>query len=333
MVRETTIGTSRPRSQASRVLAFVAKRLLTAIMVLLVVTVLVFAFIHAAPGGPEQAIAGPDADPAQLAAIRATYGLDDPLPQQYLRFLGSLAHFDLGTSYSLHESVISAIWRAATVVTIPLLLISWFLSTTIGSLLGYFAARSRGGVLDRTIVGFAILGASSPIFATGMLISYIFGVKLGWFPFIGVGGDESLRQLVLPGAAATVLLLASSTKLARVRFAQILDEDQVTFARARGLSPQYIAGKAILKNSAVHLVTWSGSLFVALLGGLVVVEQVFSLSGVGTLLINAISARDIPLIQGITLAIAIGVVLVNLAVDLICLAIDPRVRLGLEVEA
>jgi ABC-type dipeptide/oligopeptide/nickel transport system permease component len=330
-----TVPRARARGTGRRVLGLLLRRLLGAALVLLVVTIVIFGFVHAAPGSPEQAIGGREASPDQLAAIRATYHLDDPLPLQYINYLRSLVSLDLGQSYSLREPVMTVVTRAALNVTIPLLLISWVLATVIGAVLGYQSARSRGGALDRTIVAFTVLGASSPAFVTGMLLTYVFGIQLHWLPVLG-GGDgglDTIVHLILPALTITIVLLASTTKLTRVRMAQILDEDQLTFARARGLSPIYLIGHVFIKNSAVHLITFSGSLLVTLIGGLVLVEQLFGLSGIGSLLITAINNRDIPLVQGVTLLIAIAVVLVNLVVDALCYAVDPRIRQGMSVSS
>ncbi|MEO3863307.1 ABC transporter permease [Acrocarpospora sp. B8E8] len=312
----------------------IVRRLLSASVVLLIVTVVVFAFIHAAPGGPEQAIAGREATPEQLEAIREANHLNDPLWQQYARYAVSLAHLDLGTSYTRNEPVVTSIATAAG-VTLPLLLATWVLSTILGSMLGLFTARRQGSRADRAVVGFTVVGASSPVFATGILVSYIFGVRLGWLPTLGVGdgGLDTVRHLVLPVLTTTVVLLASTTRFARVRFGQVLDEDQVTFARARGLSSQYIVRTIVLKNSAVQMITLAGAVLVAMTGGLVVVEQVYGLPGIGTLLITGITMRDIPIVQGVTLVVAVLVVLINLVVDVLCFVVDPRLRKGLETEA
>ena len=321
------------RGAVPKVLLLLVRRLVGALLVLLIVTIVIFGFVHAAPGSPEQAIGGREASLDQLAAIRVAYHLDDPLPLQYVNYLRSLVVLDLGQSYSLREPVVTVVTRAALNVTIPLLLISWVLATVIGTILGYQAARSRGGVLDRIIVGFTVFGASSPAFVTGMLLTYVFGIQLHWLPVLGggAGGLDSIVHLILPSLTITIVLLASTTKLTRVRIAQILDEDQLTFARARGLSRRYLISNVFIKNSAVHLITFSGSLLVTLIGGLVLVEQLFGLSGIGSLLITAINNRDIPLVQGVTLLIAIAVVLVNLVVDALCFAVDPRIRKGMSV--
>lgn len=305
-----------------------------AVLVLFLVSIVVFLFIHAAPGGPENALLGRDASEAQREAVRERYHLNDPLLTQYGSYLRSLLRFDLGDSFILREPVTTLVWRAALNVTIPLMCITLLFATTIGVALGYVAARVRGSMLDRVIVGFTVLGGSTPVFVTGMLVAYVFGIRLGWFPFLGSGngGLDTLWHLVLPAVTTTAVLLAQTMKLSRVRFAEILDEDYVTFAQARGLSQRYIVGRVLMRNAAVHIVTWLGSLVVTLVGGLVIVELVFSLDGIGTQLIESINSRDIPVVQGITLMIAVLAVTVNLMVDLACMLIDPRIRRGLEVE-
>lgn len=327
-----TRETAGSRFVLSPLTLMVLKRLVAAVVVLLVVTILIFGFIHAAPGGPEQAIGGREATPEVLAAIREANHLNDPLWQQYWTFLTDVLRGDLGTSYSRREPVSTSIATAAG-VTIPLLLSSWVLSTVIGGALGLWSARRQGSRGDRAVIGFTVLGASSPVFATGVLLSYVFGVELGWLPTLGSGdgGMDTVTHLILPVLTTTIVLLASTTRFARVRFGQVLEEDQVTFARARGLSSRYIVRTMVLKNSGVQMITLAGSVLVAMTGGLVVVEQVFGLQGIGTLLITAITMRDIPLVQGVTLVIALMVVVINLVVDVLCFVIDPRLRKGLEV--
>jgi peptide/nickel transport system permease protein len=316
------------------VLRLIARRVIAAVFVLLLVSILVFLLIHIAPGGPENALLGRDATEAQREAVRERYHLNDPLLSQYGSYVRSLLRFDLGDSYILREPVTTVVWRAAWKVTVPLLCMTMVLATTVGVALGYVAAQLRGSVIDRAIIGFTVLGASTPVFATGMFVAYVFGVRLGWFPFFGSGdgGLDTLWHLVLPALATTAFLLASTTKLSRSRFAEILDEDYVTFAKARGLSARYVVGRVLMRNAAVQIVTWSGSLVVALVGGLVIVERVFGLDGVGTLLIESINTRDVPVVQGITLMIAVLAIVVNLVVDLLCMAIDPRIRRGVAVE-
>lgn len=308
-------------------LRLVGARVVPSVAVLLVVTFVVFAFIHAAPGGPEQALAGPFASAEQRARIRETYRMDDPLLQQYGRFLLGVVRLDFGTSISTREPVVQPLARAAE-VSIPLLVMAWLGSTVMGWALGLATARRPGGVLDRAVLAATIVGASSPVFAVGTGLAWVFGVQFGWLPTVGsgAGGLDSLRHLLLPAATLMILALASATKIARVRLGQLLVEDQVIFATARGLSQGQIVRGSVVRNAGVQLVTHSGALLVAMIGALIVVDAVFALDGVGSLLVGSISTRDIPLIQAITLFTAVFIVTVNLLVDLACLAIDPRLR-------
>lgn len=320
----------RRRIAAAPVARFIAWRLLSSVAVLFVVTFVVFAFMHAAPGGPEQSIGGRFASPEQLEAIRERYHLNDPLWSQYGQFVGSALHLDFGTSFSLRQSVTTAISGAAG-LSISLLVIAWFASTVIGVFLGVVTARRPGGLLDRAVLGLTVVGASSPVFVTGILLAFVFGVALDWLPTLGSGtpGLDRVTHLILPAATLTILALASTSKVARVRIGQVQEEDHVTFARARGLSSAHLLWNSVLRNAGVQIVTQASASMIALVGALIVVESVFSLDGLGTLLVSAISTRDIPMIQAITLLLATFIVLVNLVADLVCLAIDPRMRKGL----
>ncbi len=305
---------------------FVLARLLSSISVLLVVSVAVFLFVHAAPGGPEQSIGGQFASPDQLETIREEYRLDDPLVVQYGRFLGSVVTLDLGTSFSTREPVASSLGRAAA-VTVPLLLVAWLVAVLVGTLLGLVTAYRAGTRLDRgVLVGTTVL-ASSPVFVTGVVLAYVFGVQLGWLPTVG-GGDgglDTLRHLVLPATTLALLALASMSRIARVRIGQVLHEDQVTFARARGFSTPHVVMSSVLPNAGVQLITQAGAVLISMMGGVIVVEEVFNLNGIGTLLVDAIAARDIPVVQSVTLVLAVGIIVVNALADLACLAIDPRI--------
>jgi len=309
---------------------YVGVRVLASVGVLLAVSLVVFAFVHAAPGGPEQSIGGELATPEQREAIREEYGLNKPLPEQYLTFLSHAVRLDFGSSFAQRAPVTDVI-REAAGTTVPLLLITWVFSMVFGIVLGTIAAGRPGGRFDRFVLGATILGASAPVFATGTLLAYLFGVQLRWLPVQGAGegGLDTLEHLILPALTAATMLLAITTKFSRVRIGQILEEDQMTFARARGLRGGFVLKNVILKNAGVQLVTLSGGMLISLLSGLIIVERVFNLPGIGSLLIEGIEARDIPLVQGVTLFIALVVVTVNLGADLVCLALDPRLRRSL----
>jgi len=308
---------------------YIAARLAAAIGVVFAVSVVVFLFVHAAPGGPEYAIAGPMATPDQLAAIRVKHDLDAPLTQQYADYLGALLHGDLGDSFMRKTSVTTAL-RGAAGITVPLMLATWVLSLVFGVALGIVTASRPGGWLDRLVVSLTTVGASAPAFAVGTLLAWLFGIKLGWLPVLGSGnGANTLAHLILPAVTASVMLLAATTKFTRVRVGQILGEDQMTFARSRGLSRRWVLRNVVLRNAGVQLVTLSGSMLVSLIAGLIIVEQVFNLPGLGTLMVESIRDRDIAVVQGVALVAAMLVVGVNLVADLVCFAVDPRLRASL----
>jgi peptide/nickel transport system permease protein len=308
---------------------YVAGRLVAAAGVLLVVSVVVFSFVHASPGGPENSIAGPMATQDQLATIRAQYGLDRPLHEQYLQFLTNALGGDLGTSFTRRTTVVDALGDAAA-VTVPLMVITWVFTMVLGVSMGIVTAFRAGGRVDRFVLGATTVGASAPAFAVGTLLIWIFGIRLGWFPVLGVGdgGMDRVRHLVLPALTASVTLLAGTTRITRVRVGQILDEDQMTFVRARGLGLRWQLQHTIMRNAAVMVVTLGSSMVISLVAGLIVVEQVFNLPGLGTLLVGAIQERDIAVVQGVTLVCAIVVVLMTLLADVLCMVVDPRLRVG-----
>ncbi|MFC0531572.1 ABC transporter permease [Phytohabitans kaempferiae] len=327
-VSRTGRGSAGPNSVGSA-LRFLGGRLLGGVAVLLVVSFALFALIHAAPGGAEQALAGPYASAEQRQAIRETHRLDDPLLTQYGHYVRSLVTLDFGDSFLMREPVSDSLGRAAA-ITLPLLLSAWGLAMIGGIALGLLAATHRDGVVDRWVSSTVVIGASTPMFATAILLTWLFGVKLGWFPTVGSGegGIDTLRHLVLPTVAMAAVLLASATRVTRSAVMDVFDSDHVTFARSRGVSSRRILWNDVLRNAAVPIVTQAGGLLIALTGGLVVVESVFGFDGIGSLLTNAISARDIPVVQAVTLALAAAIVLINLAVDIAVFGLDPRVRRG-----
>ncbi|TWE28855.1 peptide/nickel transport system permease protein [Prauserella muralis] len=330
MTTTTVVPRRHPKGAGLAPLAgYLARRLLSAAVVVAIVSMLVFAFVHAAPGGPERSIGGRFATAEQLVAIREQYRLNDPLWTQYGQFVSSALGLDFGTSYSMREPVTDSISRAAS-TTVPLVLFGWLAALLIGTALGVVSARHAGGAFDRGVLGFTVVGASAPIFATAILLSYVFGVALGWLPTLGEGdgGMDRIRHLVLPGVTLAIAAMAAITKVTKVRVGQVLEADHITFATARGLPPRGVLVSEVLRNSGVQLVTQAGAVLVAMLSAVILVEEVFDLDGLGSLLIQAITARDIPLIQAITLFTCIFIVAVNLVVDLVCMAIDPRLRIG-----
>ena len=314
--------------QAAAVLRFILRRLAIAIPLLLIVSFGVFALVHLAPGDPVRALLGSRAsDPATLAAIRERYHLNDPFIVQYGKWLWQVLQGDLGRSIQGSQLVTSAI-RQRLGLTIFLGLMSSFLVLFFGILLGMLAGFRRGTRLDRGVVMFGVFGISSPAFVTGILLLYLFGVVIGWFPIFGAGRGflDRFWHLTLPAVALALSIMAIVVKITRAAVIQELDKDYVVFARARGLSPLRIVFGYVLRNALIPVVTAAGLIIVGLVANAIYVEVTFALPGLGSLTVEAVQRRDIPLIQGTTLVFAAFVILLNLLIDLAYILIDPRIR-------
>jgi peptide/nickel transport system permease protein len=314
--------------QAAAVLRFILRRLAIAIPLLLIVSFGVFALVHLAPGDPVRALLGSRAsDPATLAAIRERYHLNDPFIVQYCKWLWQVLQGDLGRSIQGSQLVTSAI-RQRLGLTIFLGLMSSFLVLFFGILLGMLAGFRRGTRLDRGVVMFGVFGISSPAFVTGILLLYLFGVVIGWFPIFGAGRGfiDRFWHLTLPAVALALSIMAIVVKITRAAVIQELDKDYVVFARARGLSAPRIVFGYVLRNALIPVVTAAGLIIVGLVANAIYVEVTFALPGLGSLTVEAVQRRDIPLIQGTTLVFAAFVILLNLLIDLAYILIDPRIR-------
>ncbi len=307
---------------------YILRRLLIAVPLLIVVTLFVFALIHVAPGSPERSLLGTrPATPETLAAIRAKWNLDQSFVMQYLLWLKGVATGDFGRSIASNQPVTDAIGQRLG-LTLYLGADAILLAIGLGIPLGMWAALRRGSATDRTVVGVSVLGVSAPAFATGLLLLYVFGVLLSWFPTFGAGEGffDRAYHLTLPAVALALSLLALIVKISRAAIIDELDRDYVAFARARGLPRRRVLGRYVLKNALVPIVTAAGIIVVALVGGAVLVEVTFGLKGLGTLLVDAVIDRDIPVIQGLVLLTAVFVIVVNLGLDVLYTVIDPRIR-------
>ncbi len=305
-------------------------RLAVAVPLLLLITIGVFALVHLAPGDPVRALLGTrPSDPATLAALREKYHLNDPFIVQYGKWLWQVLQGDLGRSINGNRLVLRAIEDRAG-VTVFLTLVSTAIVLIVGVALGMVAAFRRGGRLDRFLVMFGVFGISSPAFVTGVFLLYFFGVVLGWFPTFGAGRGFLDRSwhLALPSVALALSVMAIVVKITRASMIEELDRDYVAFARARGLSAARVTFAYVLRNALIPVVTAAGLIVVGLLAGAIYVEVTFALPGLGSLTVEAVQKRDIPLIQGTTLLFSCFVVLVNLAIDVIYTLIDPRIRFG-----
>jgi peptide/nickel transport system permease protein len=307
---------------------FVMRRLAALGAVLLLVSFIVFSLLYLAPGSPEQLLLGPrEATPTVIAEIRHMYHLDQPFLAQYWDWLSGAVQLHFGQSIVTQEPVMSAI-NGRLWLSVQLAIFAFVIALLFGVALGVLAATRRRSGLDRSIVGLSVIGVSAPAFATGVLLLYLFAVKLSWFPVFGDGSGfgDRLWHLALPAFALALTAMGLIVRLTRAGTITALEQDYVAFARARGISPRRILTAYVLRNSLVPIITGAGLILAYLLAGAVLVEVTFALPGIGSLLVDSITSKDIPVVQALAMLIALCVVVINLVVDLLYLAIDPRHR-------
>ncbi|MDI6894786.1 MAG: ABC transporter permease [Bacillota bacterium] len=309
--------------------AYALRKLMLAVPVLLGVSVLVFLIVHLTPGDPARLLAGPEAYEEDIQAIRVRLGLDQPLPVQYGRFLKGVVEGDLGTSFRSGRPVAEEIWTRFP-YTVELASVSLVLAIAAGVLVGVFSAARQNSAWDAGTMGAALMGISVPTFWLGLLLMLLFSYYLGWLPASGRGGPlwtpAGLESILMPAIALGSPSGAVIARLTRSSLLEVLSQDYVRTARAKGLPERVVLYRHALKNALIPVVTVAGLRLGALLGGAVITEQVFAWPGVGTLVVNAINARDYPVVQGTVLLMATVFVLLNLTVDLVYGLIDPRIR-------
>lgn len=309
---------------------YVARRLVSVAPVLLLVSLVAFGLIHIIPGDSAYVIAGPNATSDQIASIRATLGLDRPLYEQLVIWYSNALQGDLGRSFMLGRGVSQAIVERLP-VTISLTIFSLLLTVPIGVLAGLIAAYNHNGWLDTSVMGFALIGVSLPTFWLAIMAVLLFSVHLGWLPSGGyVPPSESIvgyiKSLTLPAISLAVFQIALLARMTRATTLEVLHQDYVRTARAKGVAEWRVVGRHALSNVMIPIVTVIGVIINVALSGTVVIEQVFSLPGLGQLVVQGILRRDYPVIQGSLLMVAVLMVLVNLAVDLLYTYLDPRVK-------
>jgi peptide/nickel transport system permease protein len=313
-------------------LRYAASRLLQALPVLLLVSALSFAIVWIVPGDVAAEMAGPTATAEELARLRARLGLDKPWLEQVTGWYLALAQGDLGESILLRQGVAEAILSRLP-VTLALTGLALAIALAAGVALGVLAAIRAGRVADRAAMATALIGFSLPDFWLGLVLVYVFAVQLGWLPsggFVPFAEDPLgwLRSLALPASALALTQIGLFARMTRAAMLEVLRQDYVRTARAKGMPGRIVIFKHALANALIPVVTVAGISAGVLLGGAVVIEQVFSLPGVGRLIVGAIQRRDYPVIQGGLLLTATIFVMVNLVVDLLYAAIDPRIRHG-----
>jgi peptide/nickel transport system permease protein len=311
-------------------LAFTIRRLLSTVMVMATVAVFIFLLLHLSPGDPAAIIVGDNATPAQIDAVRKQLGLDDPLAVQFVRWLGGVLRGDLGISIFSHEPVNKLIGQRLE-PTLSLAATTILLAVAIAVAFGVLAAWKAGTWIDRLVMVLSVVGFSVPVFVVGYLLIYLFSIKLGWLPVQGYapfaeGFVPWLRHLILPSIALGLAYVALIARITRTTMLDVLSEDYMRTARAKGVATGPLLMKHALKNAGVPIVTVIGIGIALLIGGVVITETVFNIPGVGRLVVDAISQRDYPIIQGVTLIFSGVYVIVNLIVDLSYTVIDPRIR-------
>ncbi len=312
---------------------FMGKRFLSMVPTFLLASMLVFSFMHMMPGDPAGVMLGDTATPEQVQALRVTMGFDQPVYVQFFRWFTGILHGDFGNSIFFHKPVLTLIGeRAETSLFIATL--SMALIVLFGIPIGMVSALRYNSLTDQTFSGAAMLAASMPTFWLGLNLMLVFSVMLGWLPSSGFpsilesGQLGNLRYLVLPCATLAAPNSALIIRLTRASMLDVLKEGYVTTARAKGLSERVVTFKHVFRNSLITVISVVGFTFVGLASGTVVTETVFSLPGIGRLIVESVLRRDYPVIQGVILIVAVAYMLVNLAIDCCYTFLDPRIRLS-----
>ena len=309
---------------------FLARRVAATIPVLLFVAVFVFAMLRLTPGDPAAVLAGDNATPQQIEEIRAQLGLDEPVWTQFAIYAARLLQGDLGVSYFFNQPVTDLIAQRIE-PTLSLALVTILITVVVAVPLGTLAAYRHGSWLDRLVMGFSVAGFSIPVFVLGYLLIWIFAVELRWLPVQGFTSIREglwpfLERMILPASALSVIYIALIARIARASVLEVLGEDYVRTARAKGLAELPVVVRHALRNAAVPIVTVIGVGIALLIGGVVVTESVFNIPGLGRLTVDAVLARDYPTIQAVILLFSFLYVLINLLIDLSYLLLDPRIR-------
>jgi peptide/nickel transport system permease protein len=301
---------------------YVLRRLVLAIPVLFGVSLAVFLMVDLVPGDPATVLAGDTAPPEQIEAIRHELGLDQPLPVQYLRFLGRLAHGSLGTSIRTGREVMVEILDRFP-YTLELALAAVLMATVVGVAVGVWAAVNKGRAADQLTMGLAILGLSIPSFWVGILMIIVFSLTLRWLPVAGAG---TWQHLVMPAIALSLPSAAIKARITRASMLEVLSQDHLRTARAKGLPERTVILRHALKNALIPITTLVGLQFGGLLGGAFIIETIFGWPGLGQLAVQSIFVRDFPVIQGTVLLVAFAYFVSNLVVDVTYAWLDPRIR-------
>ena len=310
--------------------AYIARRILATIPVMAIVALFVFSLLYIAPGDPAAVIAGDQATPDDVERIRQSLGLDRPFLVRFGEWVWRIVRGDLGVSIFTNLPVTTMIAQRVQ-PTLSLMVLTLILAVSLAVPMGVLAAWKQGTVLDRAVMGFAVLGFSVPVFVVGYLLAYVFALELDWLPVQGYTSIDQglwpwLENLILPAVALGGVYIALIARITRATMLEVLQQDYIRTARAKGAGQANVLFLHALKNAAVPIVTVIGLGIALLIGGAVVTESVFAIPGLGRLTVDAILRRDYPVIQGVILLFSFVYVLVNLGVDLLYTVFDPRIR-------
>ncbi|PAV30780.1 peptide ABC transporter permease [Virgibacillus profundi] len=309
-------------------IGLIVRRFIQLLLLLLGISFLVFMSMHLAPGDPATVIGGPTATASDLEAIRKDLGLDRPVLVQYVDYLGGILHGDFGYSFQTNQSVSDAIITRFP-NTLKLATASMVVAVIIGIIAGILSAMKQNSWIDISSTTFALAGVSIPNFWLGTMLILIFAVNLQWLPVGGLSSPiytiEGMKQLILPAITLGTASAALIARMCRSAMLEVIKSDYIRTARAKGVKQKSVIWIHALRNAMIPVVTVIGINFGGLLGGTIITEQVFAINGVGRLMIDAIAARDFPVVQGTVLLVAAIFVIVNLIVDIIYAFIDPRI--------
>ena len=303
---------------------FLIKRILQAVGVVLCISAITFFVLNIVPGDPVRIMMGDMADEATIEQVRHNMGLDRPVPEQYVNWLGNMLHGDFGTSYSQNRPVVTLMGNAFA-VTAQLAGWAYLFALALGLVLGVVSAVNHGRALDRALMALSVFGISAPSFWVAIILQIIFALTLHWFPLSGV---KTPIHFVLPVIALGVRYAASIARVTRTSMLEVLGQDYMRTAEAKGLSRWTVVIGHGLRNALIPIITIAGTQLGEIFTGSILIESIFSMPGMGKMLLDAINTRDLPLIQGGVMYIAIICVVVYLVVDILYAVVDPRIRLG-----
>ncbi|MCI1966430.1 MAG: ABC transporter permease [Oscillospiraceae bacterium] len=304
--------------------SYISKRIVQTAVVLLGISLVTFLLLQVVPGDPVALMLDRRADPATIAAVRHQLGLDLPLPQQYLNFVNGVIHLDLGNSYFTKAPVFASLFRAFQ-VTLKLASLSFLFAIVLGISCGMIAALYRGKWLDSSLMTLSIIGVSAPSFWIAIILQIIFGLKLNLLP---ISGFDTPIAYILPSIALGTRYAGSIARITRTSMLDVIKQDYIRTARAKGAKRRAVIIHHALKNAMIPIITLVGTELGNMLTGSMLIEKVFSIPGIGKLAVDSMSNRDLPLLEGTVMYIALVFVVVNLLVDISYAFIDPRIRYG-----